>query len=63
MNAISYLTNFGYTGEQAYMILTAAPVEGRIGGIVDIPNCACTVALLLPAPATMPGTSTFWPTR
>jgi formamidase len=22
-----------------------SPVEGRIGGIVDIPNCACTVAL------------------
>jgi len=31
MNAISYLQNFGYTGEQAYMLLTAAPVEGRIG--------------------------------
>jgi formamidase len=27
------------------MLLTAAPVEGRIGGIVDIPNCACTVSL------------------
>lgn len=45
MNAIEYLTNFGFTGEQAYMLLTAAPVEGRIGGIVDIPNCACTVAI------------------
>lgn len=45
MNAIEYLQNFGYTGEQAYMLLTAAPVEGRIGGIVDIPNCACTVAI------------------
>lgn len=45
MNAIDYLTHFGFTGEQAYMLLTAAPVEGRIGGIVDIPNCACTVAI------------------
>jgi formamidase len=27
------------------MLLTAAPVEGRIGGIVDIPNCACTVSI------------------
>lgn len=45
MAAIEYLTNFGYTGSQAYMLLTAAPVEGRIGGIVDIPNCAATVAI------------------
>ena len=45
LKAIDYLTHFGYTGSQAYMLLTAAPVEGRIGGIVDIPNCACTVAL------------------
>jgi formamidase len=35
MNAIDYLTHFGFTGEQAYMLLTAAPVEGRIGGIFD----------------------------
>src|SRR5450830_834954 len=45
LKAIDYLTHFGYTGSQAYMLLTAAPVEGRIGGIVDIPNCACTVSL------------------
>jgi len=43
--AINYLTNFGFTGSQAYMLLTAAPVEGRIGGIVDLPNCVCTLAL------------------
>jgi formamidase len=45
LKAIDYLTRFGYTGPQAYMLLTAAPVEGRIGGIVDIPNCACTVSI------------------
>lgn len=45
LKAIKYLENFGFTGSQAYMLLTAAPVEGRIGGIVDIPNCACTVSL------------------
>ncbi len=45
INAINYLKEFGYTGEQAYMILSTAPVEGRISGIVDIPNAICTVAL------------------
>lgn len=41
LNAIEYLTKFGYTKQQAYMILSTAPIEGRISGIVDIPN-ACT---------------------
>ncbi len=45
MNAIEYLMKFGYTGEQAYMLLSTAPVEGRINGIVDIPNACCTVAI------------------
>ena len=45
LKAIDYLTHFGLTGPQAYMLLTAAPVEGRIGGIVDIPNCAATVPI------------------
>lgn len=45
MNAIEYLKKFGYTGEQAYLILCAAPVEGRIGGIVDLPNCCCTIGV------------------
>ena len=30
LKAIKYLENFGFTGSQAYMLLTAAPVEGRI---------------------------------
>ena len=45
INAINFLKELGYTGEQAYMILSTAPVEGRISGIVDIPNAICTVAL------------------
>ncbi|WP_134439235.1 acetamidase/formamidase family protein, partial [Methylacidiphilum caldifontis] len=36
MEAINYLTRFGYTGEEAYTILGAAPVEGHISAIVDI---------------------------
>ncbi len=45
LNAIEYLKKFGYTGEQAYMLLSCAPVEGRISGVVDIPNACCTLAL------------------
>ncbi len=43
LNAIEYLKKFGYSGEQAYIILGTAPVEGRISGIVDIPNACCTL--------------------
>ncbi len=45
LNAIEYLKKFGYTGEQAYAILGTAPVEGRISGIVDIPNACATLYL------------------
>jgi formamidase len=45
LNAIEYLKKFGYTGAQAYAILGTAPVEGRISGIVDIPNACATLAL------------------
>ncbi|RDD60315.1 formamidase [Ferruginivarius sediminum] len=45
LNAVEYLKKFGYTGEQAYMILGTAPVEGRISGIVDIPNVCATLAI------------------
>lgn len=45
LNAIEYLKKFGYTGEQAYLLLSCAPVEGRVSGIVDIPNACCTVAI------------------
>lgn len=45
LNAIEYLKKFGFSGEQAYMILSAAPIEGRINGIVDIPNACVTLGL------------------
>lgn len=45
LNAIEYLKHFGFTGEQAYLILGAAPVEGRIGGIVDIPNACVSIGI------------------
>jgi formamidase len=45
ISAIKYLKRFGYTEEQLYCLLAAAPVEGRIGSIVDIPNACCTLSL------------------
>ncbi|MCV7177563.1 acetamidase/formamidase family protein, partial [Mycolicibacterium sphagni] len=33
LNAIAYLKKWGYTGEQAYLILGTSPIEGRIGRI------------------------------
>ncbi|MFJ3820758.1 formamidase [Streptomyces nodosus] len=43
LNAVEYLKRFGYSGEQAYLLLGSAPVEGRISGIVDIPNACCSL--------------------
>jgi formamidase len=43
LHAIDYLTTFGYSPIQAYMILGAAPIEGRLSGVVDIPNSCSTV--------------------
>ena len=45
LNAIEYLKKFGFTGAQAYAILGTAPVEGRISGVVDIPNACATLYL------------------
>lgn len=45
LNAIEYLKKFGYSGEQAYTILGTAPVEGRVAGVVDIPNACVSIAV------------------
>jgi formamidase len=45
LNAVEYLKKFGYSGEQAYLLLGSAPIEGRISGVVDIPNACCTLYL------------------
>ena len=48
LNAINYLMPaMGWTFEQAYLFLGAAPVEGRIGGVVDIPNAAVSLSIPL----------------
>jgi formamidase len=43
LHAIDYLVKFGYSPEQAYLLLGAAPIEGRLSGVVDIPNSCSTV--------------------
>ncbi len=45
LNAIAYLTKFGYSPAQAYAILGTAPVQGHISGVVDIPNSCATLWL------------------
>jgi formamidase len=45
LNGIEYLTKFGYSPEQAYLLLGAAPIEGRFSGVVDIPNSCATLYL------------------
>ncbi|EKM57878.1 uncharacterized protein PHACADRAFT_89706 [Phanerochaete carnosa HHB-10118-sp] len=47
LNAITYLMKLGYTREQAYLLLSAAPVESHIGAIVDSPNACVTMGLPL----------------
>lgn len=44
-HAIDYLTRFGYSREQAYVLLAAAPVEGRISCMLEHPNVCCTAAI------------------
>jgi formamidase len=43
LNAINYLTKFGFSPAQAYSILGTAPVQGHISGVVDIPNACATL--------------------
>ena len=45
LNAIAYMTKFGYSPAQAYAILGTAPVQGHISGVVDIPNACATLWL------------------
>ncbi|KAG9225008.1 hypothetical protein CCMSSC00406_0001841 [Pleurotus cornucopiae] len=45
LNAIAYLQKLGYTREQAYLLLSAAPVESHVGAVVDSPNACVTLAI------------------
>lgn len=46
LNAIEYLTKVvGYTREQAYLLLSAAPVDSHVASLVDSPNACVTLSL------------------
>ncbi|CAA3033198.1 formamidase-like isoform X2 [Olea europaea subsp. europaea] len=45
LNAIDYLSRFGYTKEQVYLLLSCCPCEGRISGITNSPNAVATLAM------------------
>ncbi|XP_077220911.1 uncharacterized protein LOC143854702 [Tasmannia lanceolata] len=45
LNAIDYLSKFGYSKEQMYLLLSCCPCDGRISGIVDSPNACATLAI------------------
>jgi formamidase len=44
-SAIRYLERYGYSGEQAYMLLAAAPIEGRLSCLLEHPNACTTLAV------------------
>jgi formamidase len=44
-HAIRYLERFGYSGEQAYVLLSAAPVQGRLSCMLEHPNVCTTLAV------------------
>ncbi|GAA6057519.1 hypothetical protein JCM3770_000564 [Rhodotorula araucariae] len=45
LNTIAYLKKLGYTIEQAYLLLSAAPVESHVAALVDVPNACVTMSL------------------
>lgn len=45
IRAIEYLRRFGYNDYQIYLLLSTAPIEGHIAGIVDVPNACTTLGL------------------
>ncbi|KAL2172291.1 hypothetical protein VTG60DRAFT_6669 [Thermothelomyces hinnuleus] len=47
LRCIEYLRRFGYSDYQIYLLLSCAPVQGHVAGIVDIPNACTTLGLLM----------------
>jgi formamidase len=45
LRAVDYLTALGYSGEQAYTILSVAPIRFHISCIVTLPNVSVTLYL------------------
>ncbi|KAL8902524.1 MAG: hypothetical protein Q9207_004622 [Kuettlingeria erythrocarpa] len=45
LRCIEYLRRFGYSDYQVYLMLSCAPIQGHIAGLVDIPNACTTLGL------------------
>lgn len=45
LHCIDYLTTFGYSREQAFLLLGAAPMEAHYSAVVDYPNACATLHL------------------
>lgn len=45
LRCIEYLRRYGYNDYQIYLLLSCAPVQGHVAGIVDIPNACTTLGL------------------
>lgn len=45
LRCMEYLKRFGYSDYQIYLLLSCAPVQGHVAGIVDIPNACTTLGL------------------
>ncbi|CAN8104796.1 unnamed protein product [Discula destructiva] len=45
LRVIEYLRRFGYSDYQIYLLLSCAPIQGHVAGIVDIPNACTTIGL------------------
>lgn len=45
LRVIEYLRRYGYSDYQIYLLLSCAPVQGHVAGIVDIPNACTTMGL------------------
>ncbi|KAK5958053.1 hypothetical protein OHC33_001243 [Knufia fluminis] len=45
LRVIEYLKRYGYSDYQIYLLLSCAPIQGHIAGIVDIPNACTTIGL------------------
>ncbi|KAK8227607.1 formamidase [Phyllosticta capitalensis] len=45
LRVIEYLRRYGYSDYQIYLLLSCAPVQGHLAGVVDIPNACTTLGL------------------
>jgi len=45
LRVIEYLRRYGYSDYQIYLLLSCAPIQGHVAGIVDIPNACTTIGL------------------